>query len=160
MHGSSTLQFRFLKYHPAMQLHQIQLCLQSLRRYGGTVRTVGETTNEFWWRNLSENCHLDYRTDKRQHKNKLQGKICENGDGWNCIKIKPDGLTEVINIRLLVHTRKLSIPASARSEAWVCGHSLAGFAGSNIDADRTDMDWRPLGRGLEKFMGNPSSGIH
>jgi hypothetical protein len=57
-------------------------------------------------------------------------------------------------------TRKLPIPAAARSEAWICGHSLAGFAGSNIDADRTDMDWHPLGRGLEKFMGNPSSGIH
>jgi hypothetical protein len=28
-------------------------------------------------------------------------------------------------------TRKLPIPTAARSEAWVCGRSLAGFAGSN-----------------------------
>jgi hypothetical protein len=41
------------------------------------------------------------------------------------IRIKPDGLTAASG------TRKLPISAAARSGSWVCGRSLAGFAGSN-----------------------------
>jgi len=30
---------------------------------------------------------------------------------------------------------KILTPVAARSKAWVCGHSLAGIAGSNPDGD-------------------------
>jgi hypothetical protein len=39
----------------------------------------------------------------------LQENICENGDGWNCISIKADGLTAVITNRLQV--RKVADPS-------------------------------------------------
>jgi hypothetical protein len=62
------------------------------------VRRAGETTNKFWWENLSENSHLDYKTDKT---NIIAGKYLREWR-WNCIRIKADGLTAVINNRLLV----------------------------------------------------------
>jgi len=77
------------------------------------VRTGGEITNEYWWRNLSENSHLDYRTGKRKQKWIVGNYLREwiQVDGRNCIRLKPNGLTAVINIRLLVRYQEVADPS-------------------------------------------------